>query len=549
MRQLAAISTALPTALLAAACALGCDGGPGAAKEPPILTVTSPKRGLLQDHAGSIVVTGTVEPNATGEAIQGVKVNGVDATLAADGAFSATISVDEGATLIETVARDRAGTTATDTRAVQAGTLKPVGTSIPSAVTASLSAASFAKISTAAGPLVKGMNLGAMIAPLQPMVNAGTNCNGAKAFIDDVKFGDIKIAMSPLQGGLSFRAEIDQLDVPAHTTYALVCVDGRTNLRVTATKIVVAGTLSVSPNGMAGFTTKLNNPQVTVTGFHLDASGLVGTVLDWLSLDTAIQTIIAKAAEVAMNPLMNQALGALSGPQQLDVLGKKVTVQVAPSAVVFTPAGAILSMTTRFLLAGSESSPGFIYTPNGAPTLDPAHGFQLGIADDLANELLAEAHALHLLDLSMPTPGGTFDTTQVQMTLPPMISADATDGQLRLILGDMTATYTNAGQPVARAAINARLDLKVAPLINGTSVALQLGTPEIHVNVLDDLPNASGLSADTLSRATAASLEAQIAQISKLLVAIPVPSLAGVQINNLSIDSDSGYVMVAGQLQ
>jgi len=541
--------SALSTGLLLLATA-ACQNGPGEAKEPPVLKVTSPARSLLQDHAGQVMVRGTVEPNADGDPVTKVLVNNVQATLEADGTFSALVDVGEGATLIHTVASDASGTKATDTRAVQAGQLRAVGTNIPSAVTAALSADAFAKISAAAGPIIKGLDMGALLAPLQPMVHVGDD-NGedgafARAYIDDVKFSDVKIAMSPAQGGLTFRAEIDRLDVPGHARYAILWIPGSTTFRITADKIVVAGTLNVTPNGMAGFTTKLVSPNVSVTGFHLDASGLPGEILGQLNLDTAIQFIISKGAELAMNPLMNQALGALGGPQQLDVLGKKLDLQVAPSAISFTPTGALVAMNMKVLLAGGQASPGFIYTDNGAPSLDPGHGFQIGLADDLANEMLAEAQAAGMLDLALPEAGGTFDTAQLHMTLPPTISADATDGELRLVLGDMIMTFTSHGTPVARAALNATVDLKISPLTNGTSVAVQLGTPDIHVDLLDDIANRSGLPDQSLSNATAAGLAAQLSAISKLLVAIPVPAVAGLQVRDLSIGSDNGYVMVKG---
>lgn len=548
MRTLLTISTGL--VLLAGAVA--CETGPGEAKEPPVLRVTSPARSLLQDHAGQVVVSGTVEPNAKGDPVEKVLVNNVQATLLADGTFHAAIDVAEGATLIHTVATDRSGTTASDTRAVEAGQLRAVGTNIPGAITASLSADSFAKISAAAGPIIKGLNLGALLAPLQPMVHIGDE-NGedgafARAYVDDLKFSDIKIAMAPVQGGLSFSAEIDHLDVPGHARWALLYIPGSTTFRITADKITIAGTLSVTPNGVAGFNTKIGSPNVQVTNFHLD-SIIPDAILGDLKLDTAIQFIVSKGAEIAMNPLMNRALGALGGPLQLDVLGKKLELQVAPSAISFDPSGALVAMNTKVLLAGSESSPGFIYTDNGAPSMDPGHGFQIGLADDLANEMLAEAAAAGMLDLTMPQTGGTFDAAQIHMTLPPMISADAADGQLRVMLGDMLATYTNHGTPVAKAAISAKIDLKITPLTNGTSVAVQLGTPEIHVDPLDDIANATGLDDSSLSNATTAVLGGQIDAISRLLVAIPIPSVAGLQIRDLSLGSDDGYVMVKGTFQ
>jgi Glucodextranase, domain B len=549
MRNLFTMSTGL--ILLAATAA--CETGPADAKDPPVLRITSPARGLLQDHAGQVVVTGTVEPNAKGDPIDKVLVNNVQATVQSDGTFNATIQVSEGATLIQTIATDTRGTTATDTRAVQAGQLRPVGMNIPGAVTAAMSADSFAKISAAAGPIIKGLNMGALLAPLQPMVHVGDE-NGedgafARAYVDDLKFSDVKISLAPVQGGLAFNAEIDHLDVPGHARYALLYIPGSTTFRITADKIIVAGTLNVTPNGMNGFSTKLANPNVSVTNFHLEASGLPGEIIGDLHLDTAIQTIIAKGAELAMNPLMNQALGALSGPQQLAVLGKNLTMQVAPSTVSFTPTGALIAMNMKMLIAGGEASPGFIYTDNGAPSMDPDHGFQIGLADDLANELLAEAKAAGALDLTLPEAVGTFDAAQIQMTLPPMISADASDGALRLVLGDMLATFTSHGTPVAKAAISAKLDLQVSPLPNGTSVAIQLGTPELHVDTLDDVDNATGFDDKTLAKATTAVLGAQIDSISKLLVAIPIPAVAGLQVSDLSIGSDNGYVMVKGAFE
>jgi hypothetical protein len=142
-----------------------------------------------------------------------------------------------------------------------------------------------------------------------------------------------------------------------------------------------------------------------------------------------------------------------------------------------------------------------------------------------------------------------FDAVQIQMSLPPMISADASDGQMRLMLGDMLATFTRSGAPVGKAAINARVDLKIAPGPGSGSVALQLGAPEIHVDTLDDVPNTTGLSGPDLANATAVGLGAQIDAISKLLVAIPVPSIAGLTFRNLSLAGSDGYVLVSGQLQ
>jgi hypothetical protein len=549
MRNLLTLSTGLLVASALGAAAAACGSGPGQTKEPPILHVTSPARSQVLGQAGSLTVSGTALPGDDGDPIAKVLVNGVEAAVRSDGSFSAAVDLAPGETLIQTVAKNESGATATDTRAVQAGPLMPVGSNVPRAVAAALSADAFARLSAAAGPIIKGIDIPSLIAPLQPMLGVGSGSTGVQLFVDNVKFFDIKIALAPVQGGLAFSATIDELDVPAHVRYALFGASVEDPLEVTADRIVVAGTLQVTPAGMSGFRTKLVNPAVKLTNFALHNEPIIDTIIDKLDLQNTIQTILARVAELLMGPLVNQALGALAGPQTLPVLGHALTMQVAPSAVSFTPEGGLVEIDMKALLAGSESSPGFISTASGSPGMDPTFGFQLGLADDLANQLLAELTAVGALDLSVPQDVGVFDTVQIQMTLPPMINADASDGAMRLMLGDMFATFTSHGTPVGKAAINARVDLKISPGPGSGSVALQLGVPELHVDTLDDIPNTTGLSGPDLANATAVGLGAQIDAISQLLVAIPVPSIAGLQFRNLSLSGDEGYVLVSGQLQ
>ncbi len=548
--------------LLATALALGTLGLIGSAcaapenlPEPPVLKVTSPQRSLQQSGAGQIRVTGTVAPNLDGTPVEKVLVNNVQATLSPDGSFQALIDVQEGATLIHTVARDAAGTEASDTRAVHAGELRNAGANVERAVAAAISAQAFAKISAAAGPLIEGMDLGAMIKPMQPMIRSGDpadlgdeDCLFARGYIDDVNFSNIELALIPKQGGITFRAQIDGLDVPGHARWSVACPKFTTNFRVRATQVVIGGTLLVKPNGVSGFKTDLTNPQVTLTGLDISADGIPGTILDMLDLGSRIQGILAFGAQLAMEPLMNSALGALAGPKQLDVLGKTLSMEMAPAAITFAPTGGVVELDMKMMIAGAESAK-FVYTPNGMPNLDPGTGFQIGLADDLANEMMAEAAALGVLNLSMAKDAGTFDKIDLSMTLPPMISADPADGSMQVILGDTIATFVNAGTPVGKAAINARIGLKINSAANGYGVALELGEPVLHVTTLDDIANDTRFSDNDLARTIEAGLRGQIESISKLLVSIPLPQVAGLQMRNLSVGSDDGYVMVQGQFE
>jgi hypothetical protein len=182
--------------------------------------------------------------------------------------------------------------------------------------------------------------------------------------------------------------------------------------------------------------------------------------------------------------------------------------------------------------------------------MDPGDGMQIGLADDLANEMLSQVVATGLLNLTVPETGGTFDAASIAMTSPPMISADPADGKMRLILPDMTATFTNQGTPVAKAAINAKVDLQIVPATgNDNAISIKLGTPTIDVDVLDDIPNETKFTNKDLATAVGIGLDSQIESISALLGSIPLPAVAGLQMKDLSISADDGYVMMRGAIQ
>jgi hypothetical protein len=528
-----------------------CGTSPSGPKDPPVLQVTSPARSLVQNGAGSITVTGTTAPSDQGAAVDSVTVNNVAATLAADGSFTATIQVPQGETLIHTVALGHDGGQATDTRSVQAGELRAPGANIDNALSVSLSADAFAKISQAASTIIMQTNLSALIQPMQPMQNAGggPDCLYDMAYVDTVNLGSANLSLVPVNGGLQFQAVIGNGDIHAHVNYAVACIDGSTSIHVTASQVTVSGTLLVTPKGNQGFDVKLDSPNVNIQGLNVSASGLPGDILDMIDMNGLIATAISKAAESFMGPMVNQALGALSGPQKLPVLGHTIDVQVDPSDVSFSTSGGLIVLNTTMLIEGAENSPGFIFTDNGMPNMDPGQGFQLGLADDMANELLSQLNAIGMLNLSMPAMGGTFDSTDIAMTTPPMISANPADGKMHLVLGDMMMTFKNLGKPVGKAAVNASIDVKIDSVSNGYSVALSLGTPDINVDVLDDVANETRFSDEDLGKAVELSVAGQLDSIAKLLVAIPVPSVAGLVIKDLTIGGNDGYVMVNGSFQ
>jgi hypothetical protein len=532
-----------------------CDDAPGKLAAPPVLQITSPARSTIRDKAGAIDVTGTVTPNVDGSPVKKVMVNDVPATVAADGSFKATITLPAGASLITTTAEAKDGGLATDTRSVEAGQLRAPGSNIENAVTTAISKEAFAKIASTAGTLIKGMDFKPMLMPMNPMIHSGDengeDCLFARGYVDDFKMSNATITLVPVVGGLSMSVKIDGMDIPGHARYAVACISGQTNLEVTASSVLIKGTLMITPDGMNGFKTDLQNETVNITGLNISASGIPGTILDMIPLSGLIETAAPIAAKLFMGPMMNKALGGLGGPKELNVLGKTLVVQVTPSDIMFDNDGGLITLDMKMLIKGTENSKGFIFTDNGIPTMDPGQGLMIGLADDLANSMVSQLVATGMLNLSLPAQGGTFDKTEIAMTSPPMISADPADGTMKLVLPDMKATFTNGGTPAGRAWINAVVDLKITPALNGFGVNIQLGKPVIHANADEsEIPNQTLMSDEDLGKAVELCLDSQLASISALLGSIPLPAMpAGIVLKDMSVMSDDGYVMVKGTLQ
>jgi hypothetical protein len=531
-----------------------CSDGPSALKHPPQLRVTTPERSLRLAAAGTIMVSGQTSPNAdSNEPVTEVSVNGVAAEVGRDGMFHAEIKVPLGAMLIHTIARDAGGAEASDTRSVQVGPLQAVGTNVADAVLASISTPGFAKLGTAAARLLKTGDIASLLMPLQPMIHAGDengeDCSYGQVFVEDVNVGDALITLVPSWEGLHVRVQLDGLAVAMRAKYASLCVPGMKNLQVTSDRMVITGVFEISADDAQGLQLALGDERFEVTNLDLDTDGIPGDVLDLINLGGAFDRILSRIATLVMEPLLTRALGGLGESRVVDIMGKKVDLRVTPTEIWFDPNGAYVSLDTMFLLQGSESSPGFVFTPNDMPYIAPGNGFQFGLADDLVNQMFAELAAVGVLDLSMPVEGGTFDETSLTMTVPPMIQADPIDGKLRVVLGDVIASYLQGGRPVAKAALNARIELSVSPGPDAYSIALHLGTPSFHVDVLDDVPNTTRLLDTDLARGTEVGIAAQIAAMSATLEAAPIPSFSGIQLRDVAAYGDRGFIMVSGSVE
>jgi len=538
--------------IVATTAACSSAGGPDG--DPPILKVTSPVRGTIQSGLADVEVRGTVTPapdlgDGPGLPIDQVEVNGVPAQVEVDGTFSALVPLGAGATMLKTIAKDTDGNEATDTRTIEAGNLLPIDSVITDGITAAISDDAFARIGDMAGTLIKQTDLGAMVRGMNPVVDAGggPDCLYGQAFIQDLNMTNATIHLIPYQGGITLQAEIYGLDVPMTTQYAVACLDGSTDVRILADKVSISGDLDITVNA-GHLDVNLMNPNVSLDNLDIQASGIPGTIIDMLSLDSAIQWIVPYAVDMFVGPMINDAIGGLAmvGPLNLAVAGQNLQMAVTPAAIDFTPAGGKVRLDTRFHVQGSEASPGFIYTQNGLPSMDAGNGFQLAMADDSVNQLMNGFWAVGAMNMSIPHKAGQFDTLKTEARLPPMMSTTS-DGQMKLVVGDMMVTLVADGVEEARLAFNVSMSLSLDG--TGSVMKLSLDPPEVEIDTTDEIPNITNFSGDDLEAVHHAVIDAMLDQMLPLIGAIPLPTLAGVRLVDVDVNGRNGYITVTGALQ
>ena len=518
---------------------------------PPVLKIITPTRGTMGDKMASVQVTGTAIPQLAGTPIQSVTVNGVDAPVAADGSFAATVPVAPGTTLLHTSVKDQAGNEVTDTRAVQSGSMTTADAEIQNAMSASISATAFSEIADAATNLLNTTDFETLLAPENPLLNAGDpngpDCLYAQGSITDFNIQSAKVQLIPQTGALAFAIDVYGLDTTMPVQYAAACIDGNTTVTVHVDHIQLTASLALNvvDNKLSG---QLNNTNVVLSGLNVDATGLPGDVLNIVDFNALATKFLPGIADKMLPKMVDAKLQGIGGiSKSVAMMGKTIDIDVIPESVSFTPAGGIVTLDSRIDVEGSETGPGFIFTPNTMPSMDAASGIKVALADDVANQLLAGFYAVGGLGLTLPINGGAFDSATTDPKLAPMISADATDGSLHLLAGDMGITFTSGSVPVAKIAVNA--DIAVSIVESAGAVKLVVGTPTLYVDMLDDeVPNTTGFKDSDLTAIVKVVAMSQVGTMSTLVGAVPVPSMAGVTISNLDLGASGGYVTLTGDI-
>ena len=543
------------TFVLALIALAGCDtpydpNAPAIDPNAPRVHILSPARGTIAGDVATITVTGRA--NDDSGKIASLDVNGVAAHVDADGTFSVEVPVVPGTNLLQAVATDEQDNVGKESRAVVAGPMSTLARDVPDAITATISAQTLDAIGQGVTNFVKSDDLMGVIAPMNPVVDAGggPDCLYGQASITSMTVGDAAILLSPQSGGIYLSAQLDNVHVGMHLKWAVSCADGSRDIVIGAQRITVQGLLKVGVVGR-DFDIKLVNQNVQITGFDLQLGGIPGEIVDLLKLDTAMGPILGFVLERFVVPMLNKSLAGLNETKTIDVLGTLVDVDVKPSQVSFTPAGGLVMLDTALRAHGDSGD--FVFVPNTLPTMDVSHGFQLAVADDGANQLLTSIWSAKGMDRTFDLQTGSYgevgklyDSVELAVAVPPFI--DASGAGLTLTVGDMVASFKLGEAIVTQVAINAQAAVKVVTGADG-KLRLDIGQPTTYVDIIDEgIEGANPLSNAQFEAIVSFALGRILAVGSGAVGAIPVPSVGGVAVTNLAIDNAYGYLIVAGEV-
>jgi hypothetical protein len=528
-------------------------GAPAIDPTAPRVHILAPARGTFAGGVQTLTVTGIAIDDG---GVASVQVNGVAAMLAGDGSWTATIPVSPGTQLIHAVARDAQGNVGKESRAVVVGPLQSIAAPVPQAIAAAMSAQTFAAIGRGITGFLSTGDLAAAVAPLNPVIDVGggPDCNYVQAAITKLSVGSASsVTLLPEPGGLALDVELDRVTLGMHLAYSVVCLDGGSDLTITASHIKVAGMLGVGVKAGA-FDIALTGQTVQLTGVNIDLTGLPGEVIGWLDLDHALASVVGWAARQLVVPALNSALGSLNGTRTVNVLGTAVDIHLTPARIAFDASGAVIELDTVLRAQGDAGAPGYVYLPGQEPAMSTDRGFALAVADDAANQLLASLWAARALDRSFDLTTGSYgdvgklyDRVELSVAVPPFIAASG--GSLRLTIGDLLASFKNGDALATQVAVSAEVDVKVVADASGRP-RLDVGTPTTYVDVIDEhVDGANVLSNAQFEVIASFALSRVIAIGSGAIGAIPLPSLGGVAVTDLAIAEQTGYLVVHGNVQ
>jgi hypothetical protein len=525
----------------------------------PKIVVEAPERGTLLPGYETRV-RGYVSDDDSG--LDRVEVNGQLVPVGPDGRFDATVQVGEGLTLLHTRAYDRAGNEGRDTRSVLAGTFAPQDNNVANAVIARIDHNTLGVLGDIVENFVATNDLAMLAAGFNPVVDAGGSCLGAEVNVLEVDQSSLEVVIMPVDGGISVAVDIKDLFVGMVVDYSLACLDGDADIEISADRFQAMGTVEV---GLVDgrITVDVADLVGSFENFALDVGIVPSSVIDLFidDLGQKVADMLMGAIEDMVPPLAQSFLADFTSDTiDIEIFDRTVKFTIEPTQVDFTPQGGTITLEMNTNIEGLES-PGYLVTeapvPSAADMAAAGQGFHVGMADDVVNQALtafwASGAMEQMIDIEHETGdtllGGLINRVDLNMLLPPTISANTFTGATTITVGDLLLDVVNAdGDVVTRMAVSGEFDVGVK--LEDSQLKLSTTAPRLYLDVLSEGVTGANIFDNEQIEVLGSFVVTRVVSLTDdALGTIPIPTFASAILNMPTVEAKSGYMLLGGSLQ
>ena len=388
---------------------------------------------------------------------------------------------------------------------------------------------------------------------LNPIYDNG-GCLGATVNITSVSLSGVDVGLTPKNGALTANVTIHDVSVQAHASFKVACIGGSGTITVTSSAAHVSGDLGIDVSS-GKLETSLPSSSVSLDDFNVSVSGIPSEVTGLFNgiIKGKVQTALQNAIQSKVPGIANSKLaGLLTKPFDEKVLGTEVALTVTPTAANIDATGVYLAVDTN--IAVTNGTGGMFLTEatqDAASVLGTTSHLGVAIANDVVNQLLAGLWAANGFDMtvqlsSIPGAGALLDPNATQlavsMSLPPTAATDPS-GNLNLSVGDAILSVQDAsGTELQRIALSVQTGLAVSATQDG-KLSMTLGNPTVYAQVLVQSTDTGPLSASELESIVKGVWSTVGQQAGAALAKLPMPSIAGVQLGEPTVNSMANYVV------
>ncbi len=451
---------------------------------PPLLTIDDPGWGTTLDGKPSVTVSGKAGDDGAG--IAELLVNGKKGYPDALDQWKVQVAAAHGLTQVIATAKDLGGEISQAVRGFYysgkyypTDAATPKGALVDKALQVFLGREFFddkdhnpSKLDDMATifEVVAGAALKSNLIP------ANVNQGDIEVSLSNTKFGPLKVALDPIDGGLKCKFDLNGISTDLQVKAKLSLGPIKTTVKVSGDIQIQAVRLSTQlgvevVNGFAK--TSATQTDVQIDGLKLHVDG-IGGLFDFLwnilldSYKAQMEAQVVSMLEKELPKALQSAFDALAINQSFEVppaigKGKPVTVSLVSTVktMTFSPIGALIQVDASFVaskgvphsIKGSIGRDGCIGSSPDQFAVDTKQRLQFAVHDDFLNQLLyamwyggAFAVEAPLSELTGETTVSGFSlegaTLKLDFLLPPILEAcNAADPMaMRLQVGDLFAT-------------------------------------------------------------------------------------------------------------